>query len=70
MTITVQKQDAERLTDIEKKIREIEFNLVSLNQARNEILNRYFSEAELLPMEGEFQVASTPDWSEIIVVKK
>lgn len=70
MTITVQKQDAERLTDIEKKIREIEFNLVSLNQSRNEILNRYFGEAELLPMEGDFQVASTPDWSEIIIVKK
>ena len=70
MNIQIEKTDAARLAALEKEIRKTEFNLVSMNKERGDILNKYFETKGLLPMDGDFQVSSLPDWSEIIVIKK
>lgn len=70
MKIQIEKADAAQLTALEKQIRQIEFQLVSLGKERDEILNRYFEQNNLLPMEGNFQISSLPDWSEVIIIKK
>lgn len=70
MKIQIEKADAACLVTLEKEIRKTEFNLVSMNKERGDILNKYFETQGLLPMDGDFQVSSLPDWSEIIVIKK
>lgn len=70
MKIQIEKADAASLTALEKQIRELEFKLVSLGKERDELLNRYFEQNQLLPMEGNFQISSLPDWSEVLIVKK
>lgn len=70
MTIKIEQKDAARLAAIEKELRELEFKGVTLNRERNDILNANLERAGALPMEGDVQITSRPDWSEIIILKK
>lgn len=70
MNIKIEQKDAARLAAIEKELRELEFKSVALGKERNDLLNKNLENSGALPMEGDVQITSLPDWSEIIIIKK